>query len=99
MRRLTSVILVALGAIVGAVGGYWYAGLQHGESALASQSTASAAERRILYYRDPSGAPNYSATPKQDAQGRDYLPVYEDEEVSFEPSDKKPTASGPRKIL
>src|SRR5262249_33199716 len=69
------------------------------ESALAPQSTALAAERRILYYRDPSGAPNYSATPKQDAQGRDYLPVYEDEEVSFEPSDKKPTASGPRKIL
>jgi membrane fusion protein, copper/silver efflux system len=99
MRRLTSVILVALGAIVGAVGGYWYAGLPHGESALASQSTALAAERRILYYRDPSGAPNYSATPKQDAQGRDYLPVYADEEVSFEPSDKKPTASGPRKIL
>jgi hypothetical protein len=35
---------------------------------------------KILYYRDPSGAPYWSASPKKDASGRDYLPVYEDEE-------------------
>src|SRR5262249_1366772 len=58
-------------------------------------------ERKILYYRDPSGAPYWSAEPKKDAGGRDYLPVYEDEEISFEPSGKKPApmAGGPRKIL
>jgi membrane fusion protein, copper/silver efflux system len=35
------------------------------------------------------------------ADGRDYLPVYEDEEISFEPRAKTPpaTAGGPRKIL
>ncbi len=30
---------------------------------------------RILYYQDPSGAPSYSATPKKDAQGRDYVAI------------------------
>ena len=64
-------------------------------------SAPAAAERKILYYRDPSGAPYWSAEPKKDANGRDYLPVYEDEEISFEPGGKKPppTAGGPRKIL
>ena len=43
-----------------------------------------AAEQKILYYRDPGGAPYWSATPKKDDQGRDYLPVYDDETVSVE---------------
>jgi len=46
---------------------------------------ADAAERSVLYYRDPSGAPNWSAAPKTDAQGRAYLPVYDDAEPSFDP--------------
>src|SRR6266567_2319309 len=103
MRRLSGVILVAVGAAAsaGAAGGYWYARLPVGVSALAPQGTAAAAERKVLYYRDPSGAPYWSAEPKKDAQGRDYLPVYEDEEISFEPRAKTPTptAAAPRKIL
>jgi Cu(I)/Ag(I) efflux system membrane fusion protein len=67
----------------------------------AGEAAASAAERKILYYRDPSGAPYWSAAPKKDLSGRDYLPVFEDEEVSFEPGGGKPasTVGGPRKIL
>jgi Cu(I)/Ag(I) efflux system membrane fusion protein len=87
----------------GAAGGYWYARLPAGvpASTAAPESTAAAAERKLLYYRDPSGAPYWSAEPKKDADGRDYLPVYEDEEISFEPGGKQPTATaaGPRKIL
>lgn len=30
---------------------------------------------RILYYQDPSGALSYSATPKKDAQGRNYVAI------------------------
>src|SRR4029450_11360887 len=101
--RLTSAIVVALGVSAGAAGGYWYASLPTGvpASAVAPESTAAAAERKILYYRDPSGAPYWSAEPKKDADGRDYLPVFEDEEISFEPGRKKPApmAGGPRKIL
>jgi Cu(I)/Ag(I) efflux system membrane fusion protein len=103
MPRLGGAILLAFGVIAGAAAGYWYARLPAGvpASAVAPESTAAAAERNILYYRDPSGAPYWSAEPKKDADGRDYLPVYEDEEISFEPGGKKPapTAAGPRKIL
>ena len=61
---------------------------------------ATAAERHAVYYRDPGGAPFWSATPKKDAQGRDYLPVYDDEVPSFEPAARAPKAAeGSRKIL
>jgi membrane fusion protein, copper/silver efflux system len=103
MSRLASAIVLALGVSAGAAGGYWYARLPAGVPAptVAPENTAAAADRKILYYRDPSGAPYWSAEPKKDADGRDYLPVYEDEEISFEPRGKKPTATagGPRKIL
>lgn len=36
-------------------------------------------ERKILYYRNPMGAPDVSPTPKKDSMGMDYIPVYEDE--------------------
>jgi membrane fusion protein, copper/silver efflux system len=101
--RLASAIVLALAVSAGAAGGYWYARLpaRVPAPAVAPDNTAAAAERKILYYRDPSGAPYWSAEPKKDADGRDYLPVYEDEEISFEPRGKKPTATagGPRKIL
>ena len=107
MRHFAGVIVLALGVTAGAAGGYWYARQPAGMPASTAppQSTASTAERKILYYRDPSGAPYWSAEPKKDAGGRDYLPVYEDEEISFEPGGKKPhsasqpASAGPRKIL
>jgi Cu(I)/Ag(I) efflux system membrane fusion protein len=102
MRHLGGVILLGLGVTAGAAGGYWYARQPAGVPAsVAPETTAAASGRKILYYRDPSGAPYWSAEPKKDADGRDYLPVYEDEEISFEPGGKKPTptAGGPRKIL
>jgi Cu(I)/Ag(I) efflux system membrane fusion protein len=39
---------------------------------------AAAAERTPLYYQDPSGKPDYSPTPKKDAEGRDYVPAYDE---------------------
>jgi membrane fusion protein, copper/silver efflux system len=101
MPRLAGALLLAFGVSAGAAAGYWYARLPAGmpASAVAPESTAAAAERKILYYRDPSGAPYWSAEPKKDAQGRDYLPIYEDKEISFEPKKAAPTAGGPRKIL
>jgi Cu(I)/Ag(I) efflux system membrane fusion protein len=96
-------ILLAIGLSAGAAGGYWYARLPARVPAatIAPETVAAASERKILYYRDPSGGPYWSAEPKKDAADRDYLPVFEDEEISFEPAGKKPTASvgGPRKIL
>jgi membrane fusion protein, copper/silver efflux system len=36
-------------------------------------------ERKILYYRNPMGAPDVSPVPKKDSMGMDYIPVYEHE--------------------
>ncbi|BCP52276.1 cation efflux system protein [Kaistia sp. 32K] len=33
--------------------------------------------KRVLYYRNPMGLPDTSATPKKDSMGMDYIPVYE----------------------
>jgi Cu(I)/Ag(I) efflux system membrane fusion protein len=103
MRRLAAVTFVALGLTAGAACGYWYA--QHPPAAVAppaATNIAAAADRMALYYRDPSGAPYWSATPKKDKQGRDYLPVFEDEEPAFGPGGEIKKASrvtaGPRKI-
>ena len=105
MRRLSGVLVLGLGVIAGAAGGYWYAKYPPNPAPVPSSGgdTAAAAERTVLYYRDPGGAPHWSATLKQDKNGRDYLPVYADEEPAFGPGGeiKKPaqTAAGPRKIL
>src|SRR5262245_1855893 len=89
------VLALVLAAGIGSAGGYFYAKLPSSESPLSTSTIAAAAapERTALYYRDPSGAPNWSASPKHDEHGRDFLPVYDDEEVSFDLEPKKPQAS------
>ena len=106
MRRLSGLFLLGLGVTAGAAGGYWYAKDPPGIASLSRSeagTAAAAADRAVLYYRDPSGAPYWSATPKKDKDGRDYLPVYEDEEPAFgpggEPKTSAPKATGSRKIL
>jgi len=39
-----------------------------------------AGTRKLLYYRNPMGLPDTSATPKKDSMGMDYIPVYEGED-------------------
>jgi len=36
-------------------------------------------QRKIIHYRSPMGGSDTSATPKKDAMGMDYVPVYADE--------------------
>ncbi|MCO6416157.1 efflux RND transporter periplasmic adaptor subunit [Siccirubricoccus sp. KC 17139] len=45
-------------------------------TAVAQQAPSPA--RQPLYYQDPSGRPEYSAAPRKAADGRDFVPVYED---------------------
>lgn len=105
MSRLRSFAVLGLGLTAGAAGHYLYAHPPLEVMSLLSawHGTAPTAERKVLYYRDPSGAPYWSATPKTDAGDRDFLPVYDDEEPSFDPSPPKPSASaastGERKVL
>jgi Cu(I)/Ag(I) efflux system membrane fusion protein len=104
MHRLAGVALLGVGVTAGGAGGYWYA--QHPLTAVVSPvatNTAVAADRAIIYYRDPNGAPYWSATPKKDKDGRDYLPVYEDEEPTFGPGGEikksAPKTADSRKVL
>ncbi len=59
-----------------------------------------AAEQQPLYYQDPTGKPDYSPTPKKDAQGRDYVPVHEEPGAPPEKSvAPRPAPDKERKIL
>jgi membrane fusion protein, copper/silver efflux system len=57
-------------------------------------SPATAAERKVLYWKAPGGEADFSAVPKQAPDGRDYLPVYEDQEGDFQRPRSPPVASG-----
>lgn len=98
MSTRHKVLALAIGLVAASAIGY--ASWRPPTAAAPSIATASATEQRILYYRDPGGAPFWSTVPKKDAQGRAYLPVYDDAEPSFDPPQKPAsTAAGERKIL
>ena len=82
MKRIVIVGLAS--AVVGAAGlGYWLGQRTDSRSDTATSERAAATQatgRRILYYRNPMGLPDTSPTPKKDATGMDYVPVYEGEE-------------------
>ena len=99
MTKTRTVFTLLLVLAAAALAGYFYVHTSGGSATVLSVTQpATAAERTILYYRDPSGAANWSATPKNDAQGRAFLPVYDDAEPSFDPPPPPPAPKG-RKIL
>lgn len=92
-RLLTALTLtgsLALGAFWFSNDGRWSV---HAEVASATADGA----RTPLYYRDPSGAPLWSAGPRKDDRGRDYVPVFDDQAAPGEP--KPQQQAGARKIL
>jgi membrane fusion protein, copper/silver efflux system len=56
------------------------------------------ADRTILYWKHPDGDADYSQSPKKAADGRDYVPVYEDQEADFK-DDKSETPKGASKVV
>ena len=61
-----------------------------------------AAERKVLYWKDPDAGTDFSATPMKTAAGRDYLPVYDDQEPDIAGTSAKPAVAATvaaRKIL
>jgi Cu(I)/Ag(I) efflux system membrane fusion protein len=89
MRRLSSLMILAIGVVAGAAGSDWYSHRPEPIStpAAAEQSTPAKDERKILYYRNPMGLPDTSQVPKKDTMGMDYIPVYEDE--AYDPNTVK----------
>jgi Cu(I)/Ag(I) efflux system membrane fusion protein len=97
-----TILLVIVAAAGGAAAGYWYGWSPTitQESPSVAESTAAETERNILYYRDPSGAPYWSASPKKDDQGREYLPVYDDGSSAAAPKPAaRPSSAGSKRIL
>jgi membrane fusion protein, copper/silver efflux system len=95
-RRKYSVLIAAL--IAAAMIGSYTLGRHQTEIGIAA-----AADRAPLYYQDPSGKPDYSPTPKKDAEGRDYVPVYDEPGAAPASTPAPPApavaAGGDRKIL
>jgi len=98
MKTLRHVTIFVLGAGL-ALGAYWSLGNGHWLAHAEMGPAAPAANRTPLYYRDPGGAPLWSAGPKKDDRGRDYLPVYDDGQVASEPARPPQQANTSRRIL
>ena len=61
-----------------------------------------AAARKVLYWTDPEGKNEFSLEPRKTVDGRDYLPVYDDQEPDFAENRAKappPSSAGERKLL
>jgi Cu(I)/Ag(I) efflux system membrane fusion protein len=79
MTRVQTLSL-AIGVALAALTTGWMAGRATNDSPTAATSAeAPAAERKVLYYRNPMGLPDTSPVPKKDPMGMDYVPVYADD--------------------
>jgi len=80
-------IVGAAGAVALILGGYWL-GTGGWRFALTPKPIAAttavagepASARKVLYWKDPDGKADFSPAPKKTPDGRDYLPVYDQEE-------------------
>ena len=97
MKTLLTLTTCALGGGL-ALGAVWYLDRAHWPAHAEEAVATSAPDRAPLYFRDPGGAPLWSAGPKKDAQGRDYLPVFDDDQAAAEPPRPKQRDAS-RKIL
>ena len=85
--------LVSVAAIIAAAGAGLWAG-ETGIIKLPLTSEAStpeghpAATGPVIYYRDPSGKPLYSLTPRNTDGGEAYVPVRASDDISFDPKPK-----------
>jgi Cu(I)/Ag(I) efflux system membrane fusion protein len=96
--------LAVLGAATGGYrigAGSWPGPMALGEPRVTTTTNATPArsERAVLYWMDPDGKSDFSPTPKKTGDGRDYLPVYEDEEAGFKNAQPAATGKGDSKIL
>ena len=100
MTKNHAAAAVAFVLAAGALASYSYISRPANTTAsLQLAAPATAAERKILYYRDPTGAPLWSAAPKNDAHGRAYLPVYDDAEPGFDKPAKPKEPPNGRQVL
>lgn len=105
MSRTIMIGVAFVVALLGLVGSY-HLGAGSGISRLADKSTAQAAAqgpaaaRKVLYWKDPDGKPEFSPVAKKTGDGRDYLPVHDEEEQQLAGSQTvAPKRDGKAKLL
>ena len=96
----------AIAVLVGAIAGYrigagsWPSLRPKPPQPTATEGSArtQTANRTILYWKHPDGDADYSQSPKKTVDGRDYVPVYEDQEADFQAA-KLARTKGEGKVL
>jgi len=96
----------AIAVLVGAIAGYrigagsWPSLRPKPPQPTATEGSArtQTANRTILYWKHPDGDADYSQSPKKTVDGRDYVPVYEDQEADFQAA-KLAKTKGEGKVL
>jgi Cu(I)/Ag(I) efflux system membrane fusion protein len=79
-----AIIAAGIGYLLGHKGVSW-AAIDELTAPLGTSAQAAPADPRpVLYYRDPDGAPVYSATPRQTKDGRAFRAVRLGEDISFD---------------
>jgi Cu(I)/Ag(I) efflux system membrane fusion protein len=93
MNRTNTSLLVGLIALaVGGGAGYWFAGQREMDvpmdmpMSMPMDESPAAAEREVLFYRNPMNPAITSPVPAQDNMGMDYIPVYADEAAGAGPA-------------
>ncbi len=86
MTRISSILALTTALVVG-VGGYWVGRDGHARYLAAYAAEAGGGDTTkgaVIYYRDPDGKPAFSASPKKTKDGRAYIAVRANEDVSFD---------------
>jgi len=92
MRKIILLGIAVVAILAGAVGGYrlgagQWPGLHsiplHWMGGDGAHNAPEDSERTVLYWKHPDGEADFSPIQKKAADGRDYVPVYEDQEIDF----------------
>lgn len=91
---LTVLVPTAIGYRIGT--GHWplvSSSMMVDGAPMAQPESMSSVNRSVLYWRDPDGKPAYAASPAKSADGRDYVPVYDNEEPLLPGDEPAPAAN------
>ncbi|MFQ5633834.1 MAG: efflux RND transporter periplasmic adaptor subunit, partial [Gammaproteobacteria bacterium] len=84
-KRINSLLLAGLLAVVLAAGGGYWLGTRSGETAV-DTAGAPTEEKKPLFYRNPMNPEVTSPVPMKDPMGMDYVPVYADQSPDSAPA-------------
>ena len=103
MSRNLMIGIALAAALLGIAGGYrlgagsWKA--QKATEPVVQVVARDTAPRQVLYWKDPDGKADFSSTPKKTGDGRDYRPVYDEEESQLPGAQIAPKREGKGKLL